>query len=561
VPHRRSNTGRTKLAAALLLAIVLVAASCGGSSGGNASGGGSSSSDAGKPVYGGNMTYGIEADPSGGAGGFCLQTGQLAISGMLVARMFYDTLTIPNADGGYSPFLAKSVTPNATYDSWDIKIRPGIKFSDGSALDATVVKNNLDAYRGTYNTDNKPLLFLFVFQNIKDVTVTGPMDVTVTTKTPWPAFPAYLWSSARVGIMGQAQLDSGKNCGLDLIGTGPFIYKKGSYIQGNQIVGTRNPNYWFHDPKTGAKLPYLDSLTLKVTLETSQVLSGLQSGDLQIAHTSDGKGIAQLRKLAKQGQLNEMESDKYGEVAYAMLNNAIPPFNNEHARLAVAYGIDRQAIDDKTQAGIPKIADGPFTKGNVGYLANTDFPKYDPAKARQELAMYKADTGKDLEINLTSTNDSSTLAIAQLVQSQGAKLGVKVNIQQIEQGGEINAAIGGKFQAILWRNHPGGDPDTQYIWWHSGSPVNFSKINDPVIDKDLDQARVETDPAKRQALYEDMNRQFAKEAYNLWTWWTLWTVASSTKVHGILGPDLPDGKKPSPGLATGHFLGGMWLSK
>jgi peptide/nickel transport system substrate-binding protein len=560
VPERRTN-GRTKVAAALLLAVVLVTASCGGSSSKSSGSSGGSSSAPGKPVYGGSATYGIEADPSGGAGGFCLQTGQLAISGILVARMFYDTLTIPNADGGYSPWLAQSVTPNATYDSWDIKIRPGVKFSDGTALDATVVKNNLDAYRGTYNTPNKPLLFLFVFDNIKDVTVTSPLDVTVTTKTAWPAFPAYLWSSGRVGIMGQAQLDSGTNCGTDLIGTGPYVYQKGSYIQGNQIVGNRNPHYWYKDPANGNQLPYLDKLTLKVTLETSQVISGLDSGDLDIAHTSDGNGTIQLRNQAKSGQLQEMESDQYGEVAYAMLNTAIPPFDNQDARLAVAYGTDRQSILNKTQKGVPNLADGPFTKGNVGYLANTGFPNYNPTKAKQYLAKYKQETGKDLTFNLVSTNDSSTLAIANLVQADAQKLGVKVNIQQIDQGAEINTALGGKFQAILWRNHPGGDPDTQYIWWHSGVPTNFSKINDPIIDKDLDDGRTETDPAKRQADYEDLNREFAKQAYNIWTWWTKWTIGYSNKIHGILGPNLPDGKKPSTGLATGHFLGGIWKDK
>jgi len=544
----------------LLLTVVLVAAACGGSSG-NSSGGGSTSGGAGKPVYGGSVTYGIEADPSGGTGGFCLITAQLAISGILVARMFYDTLTVPNADGGYSPWLAESVTPNATYDSWAIKLRPGIKFSDGTALDATVLKNNLDAYRGTYNTPNHPLLFAIVFSNVKDVSVTDPLTVTVTTKTPWPAFPAYLWGSGRVGIMGQAQLDSGSNCGQDLVGTGPFKYQQGSYIQGSQIVGNRNPNYWYHDPVTHAKLPYLDKLTLKVTLETSQVINGLQSGDLDIAHTSDGKGIQQLRTMAKSGSVNEMESDKYGEVAYAMLNTKIAPFNDVNARLAVAYGTDRQTIIAQTQANVPKVADGPFTKGNVGYLADSGFASYNLTKAKEYLAKYKQDTGKDLTFDLVATNDSSTLSIAQAVQDQASKLGVKVNIQQIEQGGEINAALGGKFQGILWRNHPGGDPDTQYIWWHSGQPTNFSGINDPVIDKDLDDGRINTDPAKRQADYEDLNRRFASQAYNIWTWWTLWTIGSSTKIHGILGPNLPDGKKPSPGLATGHFLGGMWKDK
>ena len=119
----------------------------------------------------------------------------------------------------------------------------------------------------------------------------------------------------------------------------------------------------------------------------------------------------------------------------------------------------------------------------------------------------------------------------------------------------------GTFQVMLWRNHPGGDPDTQYVWWHSGSLVNFGHINDPQIDSLLDEGRSEPDPAKRQAIYENLNRRFASQVYNIWTWATLWDIGSSTKVHGIFGPKLPDGKSPTDGLATGHFLGALWKEK
>ncbi len=511
-------------------------------------------------MYGGSATYGIEADPSGGTGGFCLPESQLAISGILVARMFYDTLTVPNADGGYSPWLAQSVTPDATFTTWTIQLRPNVTFSDGSKLDATVVKNNLDAYRGTYPT-RKPLLFLFMFQNIAAVTVTGPLTLTVTAKTPWPAFPAYLWGSGRIGIMGQAQLDSVSNCALDLVGTGPYVYKPNSYIPNDEIVGVRNPHYWYSDPANGNRLPYLDQLTLKVTSEDSQIITGLESGSLDIAHASDGKPIQQIRELASAGKLQAFESDKFGEVSYVMLNVGIAPFKNINARLALAYGLNRELIDRQTQAGVPPVADGPFTKGNTGYLANTGFPDYDPSKAKHYLQLYQQQTGKHLTFGLVSTNDSATESIAQAVQAEAEELGMTVNIQSIDEGAEINTALGGKYQSILWRNHPGGDPDTQYIWWHSGSPLNFSAIDDPVIDHDLDDGRTQTDPAKRQADYEDLNRRFAKEAYDIWTWWTSWTIGYSDKIHGILGPNLPDGKKPSPGLATGHFLGGIWKSK
>jgi peptide/nickel transport system substrate-binding protein len=111
---------------------------------------------------------------------------------------------------------------------------------------------------------------------------------------------------------------------------------------------------------------------------------------------------------------------------------------------------------------------------------------------------------------------------------------------------------------MLFRNHPGGDPDTQYVWWHSGSPVNFGKIDDPEIDKALEEGRSESDPAKRAEIYENMNRRFAEQVHNIWWNWSLWTVASVPTVHGILGPDLTD-MEPFPGLATGNPVSGIWV--
>jgi peptide/nickel transport system substrate-binding protein len=107
------------------------------------------------------------------------------------------------------------------------------------------------------------------------------------------------------------------------------------------------------------------------------------------------------------------------------------------------------------------------------------------------------------------------------------------------------------------------------VWWHCGNAppapcdnlVNFGGFNDPTISSDLEKGRGETDPAKRAALYEDLNRQFAKQLYDIWTVWTVWSVSTSTKVHNVFGPDLPDGGgKPNPGLGTGHSMAGLFVT-
>src|SRR3546814_14808335 len=75
--------------------------------------------------------------------------------------------------------------------------------------------------------------------------------------------------------------------------------------------------------------------------------------------------------------------------------------------------------------------------------------------------------------------------------------GIDVNRNQFEQAQLINNALGGTFDMLQWRNHPGGDPDGQYNWWATGSPVNFGKIDDPELQALLDAGRTATDPEDR----------------------------------------------------------------
>jgi len=175
-----------------------------------------------------------------------------------------------------------------------------------------------------------------------------------------------------------------------------------------------------------------------------------------------------------------------------------------------------------------------------------------------------------------------------------------VSTKPEEQSQEINDVIKGSYQAAAWRNHPGFDPDTQVIWWvcstavppaaapppaapstnigettpdgkvgnNCDNPVNFTRFNDPVINKNLDIGRTSTNPTVRKQAYEAVNREFAKQVWSAWTNWTVWTVPSQTDVRGILGPTLPtatnadvttDGAEPFTGLSSGTDVSTLWL--
>ncbi|HEV7524176.1 MAG TPA: ABC transporter substrate-binding protein [Acidimicrobiia bacterium] len=562
-------------AVAAVAALAVVASACGGGSskGGPAPTNGGPATTKGvadgsvtsaTPVAGGSLTYGIEADTSGG---FCLYKAQLAIGGIQVARAVYDTLTMPGGDGKIHPYLAKSVTGSANNTVWTIKLRPGIKFHDGSPLDAQTVKDNLDHYR----KDN--LLFVFVFKQINSVDVVDPLTVKVTTSVPWSAFPWFLWSSSRLGIMAEAQMKS-PDCNTKLIGTGPFQFV--SWKFGDKFVAKKNPNYWFKDPKTGAQLPYLDQITFVPKEDGAKRTTSLEAGDYQMIHTSDALQTVQIRKDIAAGKLKDTESDKFPELGYVMLNVTKAPFNNLAARQAFAYAVDRDEYNKLRNGGILQNASGPFGPGVDGHLDDAGLPTFSPTKAKEAAAKYKQQTGKDLSFTLDHTADPSTTQDAVVVQQMlQQNAGIKVQLNAVpDQSTLINIAIGRQFDATLWRNQPGADDDTQYVWWHCGNspaptadpngappcdnPVNFGGFNDPVISSDLDKARSSNSPAARTKLYEAINKRFASQLWNLWSQYTLWTVAYKPSVHGVLGPQLPDGGAPFEGLPTGHPVDGLW---
>jgi peptide/nickel transport system substrate-binding protein len=479
-----------------------------------------------EPKSGGSVEFGLEAETSGG---FCMPDATLAASGIQVATAIYDTLVTLNIKGEYVPYLAKSVEPNADYTQWTITLRPGVQFHDGTPFDAEALKLNLDTYRGK-NPAIAPRLNVFVWQNVASVDVTGPLSVVVTTKVPWVAFPALL--SGRTGMVAPAQLVSRDVCATNMIGTGPFELDE--WRQNESLTVTKNTKYW----RKG--LPYLDEIVFRPITDSQARTNGLQSGELDLITTSSSLSISDLKEQAASGDIDLVVSDKGAETAYLMLNVSKPPFDDPIARQAVAMAGDARETNRIRNKGLNTISTGPFPPDNAAYVANNT-RIHDVKKATKLNAEYEQKHGEPISFEYLTNPEPETLAIAALLKEQEAKAGIEVSIRTVDQATLINEVIAGSFQGAGFRNHPGGDPDTQYVWWHSGSPVNFGRINDPEVDRLLDEGRSEPDPAKRTAIYRELNKRFGEELYNLWSWYTLWAVGYQTDVKGVAGPPLPDG--------------------
>ena len=208
---KRRRTGALLVAGGLALA--LVAAACGsddsGSSAGTtAAGGGAATTAAGgaattaaaaaeTPVPGGKLVMGIEADTGSP---WEPSKALLAISGHTVIRSIFDSLTIVTDDGKVVPYLAESVTPNADYTVWTIKVRSGVTFHDGTPLNVGRRHRQPDPSRRSRSSPRRSSPTSRRTRTARpQIAAVDDLTVAITMTRPWVPFPLYL--SGAIGYM------------------------------------------------------------------------------------------------------------------------------------------------------------------------------------------------------------------------------------------------------------------------------------------------------------------------------------------------------------------------
>ena len=551
---------------ALLLAFGLIAAACGGSddsggddaSGENPRGEESGDPDDGaEPQRGGSIIFAREAETSSPwtpSAMICDVACHQAIKGI------YDTLTWPDADGEVHGMLLESIEPNADFTEWTLTPRDGIQFHDGTPWDVAALDTHFSTMRDSVLVGN-------VFNDITDQQVQGN-TLVLTMRNPWTHFPLFL--GGQPGYVASptwlAAVADGSASEAEPVGTGPFEFE--AYSPGDSFSMTRNENYWLIAPD-GEPYPYLDEIEFLVQAENQTRDNAIISGDIDITHMDSGDSIERLRQEADNGTINLFEIDQRQETGYVLINTLDPnaAVSDVRIRQAMAYAFDHVVENQSRNAGIFEIANGPFSPGSIGYLDDTGFPEFDLEQATALVDEYESDTGQDATIAYKTTTDPFNLQTAELYRGFWEAAGMTVTLDQIEQGEFITQALIGNFEAFGWRNHGGFDPDTQEVWWTSENALpageialNFGRIDDPVIDENLDIVRESQDPAERQAAAEEINRQFGEQVYNIWTSWIIWAIPYQDRVHGVQTPVvMPDG---TPSTVTGiGFTGAINLQQ
>ncbi|MET7304771.1 ABC transporter substrate-binding protein [Embleya sp. NPDC005575] len=403
-----------------------------------------------------------------------------------------------NPDLTTSPGLASSYT-NPTPTSWVYEIRPGVRFHDGTAMTADDVvaslRRNLDPEVGSY--------WAYPYRNVQSVDKSGPMQVTVTLKTPDSTFNKYLAASPGTVESAATLAKAGKDYGNPAKGvncTGPFAFS--SWTAGQSIVLKRFDDYWNPDLKAKSgqvKFVFLPDATTRV--------NAFQTGEVDGGWMVPANSYGQLRNTPA----GKLYFGRNTTVADEVVGNLQGPLGDARVRQALLMAIDRKGIVDAGVGGIGQVANSLVTDdvwaGAPGPVRDdltktTPAYPYDVAKAK-ELASKAGVNGQKIVI-ATSPLDSQTTIITQAVAQAATAIGLKPQIDTIspEKYSSLftdpQARKGIDLFLTFWYTSI-TDPLDMYGSLQTGAFSNYGSWSHPEFDAAVNKALGAPDPAAQSA--------------------------------------------------------------
>ncbi len=379
--------------------------------------------------------------------------------------------------------------------TYTFTLREGVQFHDGTPFNAEAVKVNLERMLRRENASPRR-------GEIEQVTrVEAPDARTVVLALSQPFAPLLANLSDRAGMMlsPKAIAEKGGDLARQPVGTGPFSFVE--WVKSDHLTVKKNPTYWQQG------LPYLDEVTYRPILEGTQRLNGLKTNQVQMVDSIPPKDIEATKRDAS---LRASELSSLG-FSYITFQTGKPPFDNKALRQAVAWAIDRDAINRVIFFGSGQVGQTPIPPSSWAYDPGVQVYKQDYAMARQKLEEGGKAGGFSFTLLLTNSPEAVQLGEAYKAQLQEAK--ITANLEQLEGSAFTDRSNRGNFEATIgtWSGRP--DPDGNvYNYCHSSGGLNRGAYQNPEVDRLLEQARAVTDLAERKRLYTQVTRLVADDA-------------------------------------------------
>ena len=431
--------------------------------------------------------------------------------------------------------------PSADAKTWTYKIRKGVKFEDGTEITAKDVKYGIERSGDKDVFPDGPTYFDDLLNwpaGWKGPYKTKGMDTTSAIDTPDDYtlvlhFKQPFSDMDYLGTTPQSMpvpvaKDTGAKYKNHVVSSGPYMFK--DYQDGKSFTLERNPNW---DRKTDPNRKALpDGYEVSLNVNADDIDNRIVSGDLDVAYATVGVAPAmRARGLTDPALKARMDNPNAARLQYTSINPTVAPFDNIHCRKAIEYGMDRTAYvnayggklaggDPATTMLIPVIPG--FKKFD---LYETPEDKGDLDKAKSELQACGKPDGFETNISYRVERPLEK-ATAEAFQQQLAKIGIKLTPKGFPKADYFSTYAGNppyvkKNNLGLIVNSWGADWNDGYgmlsqivdsrVIRDSGGSSNTS-VRIPEVDQLLDKVAVETDTAKREDLYGQIDNRVMEEA-------------------------------------------------
>ena len=401
----------------------------------------------------------------------------------------YDRLVELGDDMEPVPSLAVSWSSNEAGDVWRLRLRPGVRFHDGSVLSADVVKRNFDRLLD-------PALGLarrgIVSGFVKEVAVVDDLTVEIRLLSPVAPFLKILAHDA-LGIVAPAAMDAAGGA-FRPIGTGPF--RLASWSPGARLVLEAFEGHWRGKP------PF-DRIEFLIVPAGSSRAIMLETGQADAAFPVEP---AHAAKLARNPEV-DVEQVKTQRIVYLAFNLARRPWDDSRVRRAVSQAIDREKLARFLLFGFASPAFLPLAEGTWGYAGVPALP-YDPAASRSALrALVGPGERRKVALWSPSGRYPQERAVAQGIAAALSEAGLEVEIRLFEWGAYLDLLRRkeGWDLAVLGWTPATGDADMALRpLFLSGAPGNHGGYASAEVDRLIERAVRTLDPAARRTVYEEL---------------------------------------------------------
>ncbi len=473
---------------------------------------------------GGTLRVGLDADPPN-----LDPHRSTAAVDRQVYQNLYDKLMDTDDSLTIIPMLASSWTISKDGKTVTLKLRQGVKFHDGTPLNAEAVRYNIERMQ-----DPKfPSARRSEVRPIQKVAVTDPYTVQLSLEKPYSPLLYVLTDRAGMIVSPAAAQKEGINFALHPVGTGPFSFVE--KIPQDHTTLQRNPEYWNKGE------PYLDRIIYRPFPDDSARVANVKSGDIDIINIVPLPQAKQLEQdAAKPGARFRLL--EHGAFAWngIYLNVTKPPFDNKLLRQAFNATIDRNVIANTVLQGAVYPAFSFFPNGTPAHDPSWKIPPRNVALAKEKLQA--AGHAGGFSFTLLAVPGQTAQAVAQAVQSMAAEAGIQVRIQIVEFGTQLTMMDQLQHQAGLlgWSGRPDPDFDIYPFMTEGGiGSFNDSGYVNPKVQQLLDAARLLNDMAQRRRAYSEVTKILADDMPYVWLYFPKEYKLASTRLQGFI--HVPDG--------------------